>query len=566
MKIKLLFTSLILSLSLTASTEEKKISQMVQDLQLIRHTFDLYYAPMEWKGIYFNYSLDHAYEKAKEDVLANPKLSTRKFHQIVRRFVGSLNDYHVHASFFSTEESSLPFDVTLVEGRCFISWIDTAKFHKKAFLPSIGDEVLAIGGTPIMELIQKLIEAEGRSSNPKTDALIASKRLTFRMGKKGDDTPSGIAKVLIQSKETRTQETFLLKWFHTPDLISHPHDFIESWLPTTPFCKPLHDYLSSMTLPMVAPEFLVGASSDSLRPTPIGDRQGFLPSLGEIIWKNEQQEDLFFNYYLYTFEEDPEKKIGYLRIPSFSKESAIQDFYEAINRFEEESDALVIDLTNNPGGSALLMYEILSLLANEPLEMPFEWIKLSYYNTQIYRETKQQILKEIKEQKKKGGSEQLEIMLPVLRQYIAFFDGLISEWNRGVTFTGPMHLLNYDLIYPNPSTHYTKPIIVLVNEGDFSCGDYFPAILQDNKRATIFGTKTAGAGGAVLASGLSCTSSGIQSISYTYTLSKRRNGNLIENIGVSPDVHYEITSDDIQYGYKGYKEALNKTLLKAFFP
>jgi hypothetical protein len=39
---------------------------------------------------------------------------------------------------------------------------------------------------------------------------------------------------------------------------------------------------------------------------------------------------------------------------------------------------------------------------------------------------------------------------------------------------------------------YTKKIVVLINELDFSAAEFLAAILQDNKRATLFGESTGG--------------------------------------------------------------------------
>ena len=44
---------------------------------------------------------------------------------------------------------------------------------------------------------------------------------------------------------------------------------------------------------------------------------------------------------------------------------------------------------------------------------------------------------------------------------------------------------------------YRKPLIVLVDEFSISAGDIFPAMLQDNRRGPLVGTRTNGAGGSV---------------------------------------------------------------------
>jgi hypothetical protein len=110
--------------------------------------------------------------------------------------------------------------------------------------------------------------------------------------------------------------------------------------------------------------------------------------------------------------------------------------------------------------------------------------------------------------------------------------------------------------------HYTKKVVVVVNEASLSAAEFLAAILQDNNhQAVIFGRQTGGAGGLVryieLPSGREL---GILGMTLTWTLAWRTNGKPIENLGVTPDVIYETTVDDIRSGYTGYRKALLATI------
>ena len=141
-------------------------------------------------------------------------------------------------------------------------------------------------------------------------------------------------------------------------------------------------------------------------------------------------------------------------------------------------------------------------------------------------------------------------------QYARF---ILSELKAGRRLTRPVHLFGMDKIAPHPQARYTKPILVLVNETDFSAGDFFPAILQDNGRAKIFGVRTAGAGGGVKSVEFP-NQVGIAGLSYTWTIAERPNGQPIENLGVTPDIAYQITADDLRTDFSGYKAAVNAGL------
>jgi C-terminal processing protease CtpA/Prc len=135
---------------------------------------------------------------------------------------------------------------------------------------------------------------------------------------------------------------------------------------------------------------------------------------------------------------------------------------------------------------------------------------------------------------------------------------IIQEWAAGRRLTDPLDLYGIDEIVPT-RYKYKKPILVLINELDFSAGDFFPATLQDNGRAKLLGTRTAGAGGYVLRFGFPNLSA-IKTFSLTASLAERSDKDPIENLGVTPDVKYEISPEDLEFNYGPYKMKIIENL------
>jgi len=116
-----------------------------------------------------------------------------------------------------------------------------------------------------------------------------------------------------------------------------------------------------------------------------------------------------------------------------------------------------------------------------------------------------------------------------------------------------------DVINPHPKYQYTKPILVLIDHMCFSGGDFFPAIMHDNKRALLFGSRTTGAGGFKNIFSFP-NIHGIGDFSLTGSIAERKNGEVLENLGVTPDILYQITIDDLRNGYQGYIGEVNKSI------
>jgi hypothetical protein len=148
------------------------------------------------------------------------------------------------------------------------------------------------------------------------------------------------------------------------------------------------------------------------------------------------------------------------------------------------------------------------------------------------------------------------ITKPFFLHMKSYFQFVIEEWQAQKILTDPYFLYGVDYIQPHPLYRYTKKLIVLTNELDFSGADFFPAILQDSERALIVGTKTAGAGGYVL-SNSDRNGLGILQYSYTGSHALRANGEPLEDKGITPDIAYEILPEDLRTDFAFYRLTIN---------
>lgn len=115
---------------------------------------------------------------------------------------------------------------------------------------------------------------------------------------------------------------------------------------------------------------------------------------------------------------------------------------------------------------------------------------------------------------------------------------------------------------------YTKPILLLINELDYSGADLFPAVLSDWGVVTTFGTETVGAGGNVIDANYignsEMTIRLTQSLMYREREVTAPNGvrtHYIENVGVTPDIEYETTMEDYRDGFRRYRDVVSQAVL-----
>lgn len=546
LKLTLSLVLLLSSISSFAATELQK--KMVNYVDAMAGVYDSMYAPALWKKEFSNWSLTTEVDKAKARILAKEDITISEYHKIINDFILSMKDFHVSVRFHATEKSTLPFMVRGSAGRYFIVYINREKLSKQAFPLEIGDEILTMNGKNVHEIIQTYKATMGGNTE-ETDQALAEMSLTSRSATKADTVPQGPVKLTFKKgdKEVAVQ----LIWDYEKELVLRNNQKSNK--------KSLAQRVDLEMTSQVALDF--AADSETSNKFTIGARSSYLPALGTKIW--ESAKDNHYDAYIYLNED--KELIGYVRIPKYGAgEKETKKFIEIIKRMEKTTDKLVIDQLNNPGGSVFYLYSLVSLLSPKPMATPKHYMAINQEDiVDSYKSLKDlEKINNLEELKKAFGGDTVSgypLSMNFLEFMKSYYQFKIDEWNAGKKLTSPYHLYGVDMINPHPTVQYTKPILLLVNELDFSGGDFFPAIMQDNKRATIMGVRTAGAGGYVLGVELS-NQLGIGGFRYTGSLADRVDNTPIENLGVKPEIDYALTVEDYQKDFKGFKAAIQKAV------
>jgi Peptidase family S41/PDZ domain len=531
----------------TFGDSQKK--KMLSEIDFITNIFEISYAPSTWKSEHFGWDLNE--EKAKAmNLVTDHAIQPKDFHKIIKDFCLSTKDYHVAPDFYSTEQSSLPFGIKSAEGKYFISYIEDAAFYEYDFPPlSIGDQIVSINKQPIGNLVDEFRLKEIGSNYIGTDQALAEFYFTSRFGRMGHEIPKGSVEVVYRKESTNEKRIINLDWnYQTEKIIIGAKSF--NALLQKPL-MPKHPWQKIFMTPHCSRK---RASNEDMANL-FGARTSIVPQLGPILWESAEAS----KFHAYLFPVNEEQVGGYLRIPSYyvdDSDNAATEFAEIIELFEELTDILVIDQLNNGGGTILYLYALLSMLTDRELELMQHRMMLTQEDlyTAISRS---QMLEKIKNDRssRKNFGDTLEGVLVnhrLIRCLLNSYLFVIDQWDAGKLLTDYTYLFGIEKIIPHPEVKYTKPMLVLVNSLNFSAADFFPAIIQDNKRGKIMGTRTAGAGGYIERISFR-NLNGIEGIDITGSFSIRSNGMPIENYGVTPDILYEISQVDLQNNYSEYK-------------
>lgn len=537
--------------SYAALTTEQRLS----DYSQLVNTFERSYGPLRWKQTTIGLDWKKNVEEFRGKVIAAK--SDGEFYRVLTQFLASMQDAHVSATVPSNFRANLGFLCDYIEGKVLIETIDPLRLPTMLFPFKKGDQLIAIGGVPVEKLMEDIIKVDN-SGFELSRKRIAAVRLTSRREGSGLVVPKGTTTITVLPKGAAAPQTVVVTWarFGTPlvelDDLSQLMNS-DSLADSVPRLNDFDSFANELkSLPMFTMA-LPTAKVQEWQQSGVSDIGSLKPmfALPEGATQIPGVKTTAVTY------ESNGKKIGILRIPSYGDNKLLEDLARAVIELEKTTDVLVIDQTNNPGGSVALVSDIVSLFANKSYtDMVFE-IRPSLQWLGTIQGINQEIADSLKADPNSAVGNALKARFAYMEDEIR--DSLAQR--KFATAPMSLNLMGqFGMIQPQPKINYSKPILMLINEFDFSGGDAFPAIMKDNGRVTLFGQRTTGAGGNVRAYGPLANS--FFKFTVTESLMIRPNGQYMENLGISPDIVYNITEDDFNNGYRNYVKSFTAEALK----
>ena len=565
----------------SASGLNNRQEVMLHTLGQVHDIYFQHYAPLLWKNDQKPNLIQTKFSEVLQAVKSEPDMTKDRFRELLYQALAATRDYHVNISFYSTETSVLPFSVRTAEKRVFVGYVNPMTTKDDPAYNNVvpGTEILEWKGRPAFSVIEELMN-RAEINTPGTDLRFAEMFLTNRI--RAYRLPIEKGTFLVKFKGPGGEFVRALTWKYTEESIPQETPIEESLLQKASFrsqSQSLTRLFSAYAADVVAMEdlredILSADNSKKIKAEPppnphrVGGRTSYVPRLGTIIWENDKKNP----FLSYIYKNEAGRLIGYLRIPSYefalSKMSTKQDIKnleDNLKTLEDKTDALVLDQVSNPGGNLFFTYALISRLISEPaFALPHQLVLSGKDGMEAFKMQQELKGKPVPPDDEQEDDDDESIAGLVvgnsfkygMADYAKF---VLEELRKGHHLTDPYPMLGISEINPNPDIRYTKPIVMLIDHADISGGDFTPAMLKDANRVTLLGSRTSGAGGYIRTVQFP-NQFDIASVTFTASKAIRKNGKPLENLGVEPDITYELTAEDLQKGFKPYRAAINKAI------
>ena len=226
--------------------------------------------------------------------------------------------------------------------------------------------------------------------------------------------------------------------------------------------------------------------------------------------------------------------IGYLKIPLMSNPSDLDEMTEDVMEDAEDTEGLIIDLRDNPGGQRRVLRYLGPYFVDPdgpPHIANLAVLRTEYPITQGGMDLSRRYLY------MKGDDHWNTSEYRAIKEFEKTFT---PKWEPLVNQFGPWHY--YVLNGDDAEYFYDKPVVVLINEFSFSAADVFVGALKGLPNVTLAGTCSSGGSGR--SQDFYLLNSGIK-VKLCTMASFQPDGNLFDTVGVEPEVELEETLDDI---------------------
>jgi hypothetical protein len=553
--------------------------QRIADLNQLASFYAKNYAPYEWKRDVIGFDVLNLRPWLRRINHADDL----EFQEVLIDYVASLNDAHDYIAFPTTFSLSLGLSVDIYDGKVLIDAINRTALPVDQYPFIIGDELVSVDGRPVLELIQSFhkyaIAANARSTDRTAASRIVtrSQQIMPHIPELGDS-----ASVVIRLASTGVENAYTIPWskigipitsqgpvpspgrwraFHLPEAVrgaeaafapgGGPSVFQSAAATASDNTLPAYMQQLMPLLNAAVPRDYYSVLNFGGKFPIYGPPPGFVQRLGA------PATDFFLSG---TYEAGG-VKIGLIRIPTMSPPNvtlALQQLDQEIAYFNANTDALIVDVMRNPGG----LVSFVESIAQRFIPTPFRTLGFEIRATAawLFSFAAQLTAAELSNAPPEIVQNLRNNFNEVLRAY---------NENRGRSAPVSLNATGSLTLTPAPVA-YTKPLMVMVDEFSASGADMFPAIIQDNHRGPIFGTRTMGAGGTVV--GYNATAYTESFFRVTVSLMNRANpiytpgfppAPYVENIGVRADIVEDyMTRANLGSGGAPYVQAFTAAIVK----
>lgn len=567
-------TVLLLAGSLIAAAQLTP-QQREEDFRAIVSRYVRMYAPANWKQQALGVNL---FDLTRWMPRVRAARTDREYFKVVTEYVASLKDGHSVFRMPSTYGTGAQIAVDIYDDKVLLEEWDRTEYPASEYDWRVGDELVSLDGKPVDELMREFARDIG-FGNEKAVRRMAAERLVLRAQSvmpNAPDTPDTSQAVFRNA--AGELKTYTLNWLKvgtpienlspvpSPFTLNSERDPLSSlrklrnwsWKPYEQATMKMQ--LQKQTQEWGVPQYVrnLGTIAPVFNPPP-----GWRQRLGT------GRNDVFLSG-TYVFEG---KRIGFIRIPNFLPPDgtlAVSQMQAEIAFFKANTDGLVVDLMRNTGGGCVGLDYAKLLIPERFWFFGDQVLANRYWLNQIERDLQAAM---------ESGAEAW-----VIATYEFYLEEIGKALRGSRAMTGPVPACapttSREVIAPTFENEparaangtllaYDKPVIFLMDEFSASFGDIFPAVMQDNRRGLLVGTRTAGLGGAVIDGEAGFYGEG--STSVTITLTNRRQdivttefptAPFIENIGVRPDRELDyMTRENLLRGGAPFVQAFSRILV-----
>lgn len=547
------------------------VEQKLTDFQTVVALYAKQYAPYEWKLETEKFDL---YNVAPWVDRIRKTTDDLEYLQVLSEYVAGLNDIHSSYVAKSTFIADLHIYTDVYDAKVLIEQIDRAYLPVSRFPFEVGDEVVLFDGRPVMEVVREIARGV-KFANERSTLRYATDLLVYRdQSQLPLATRLGDTATIMVRKVDGSESSHTIRWdksgYPVTKLGPVPNVRFGADEPASKV-RPESSEPEDQPVAMNAARKLRARLQRNVVPgaarhlTGFGARAPIFRLPANFVQRlGRNRADYFYSG---TYVADG-KRIGYIRISDFQPVDfsllflPVRQWATEIAFLKANTDGLVVDVMRNPGGYGCYGADLMSYLTTKryfsfgnEIRSTLDWVQSFYETAQLTVD---------------DGLEPWEVIM--LQN--AYKDVLTAYGeNRGRT--GPVAIcaasLELDPVVDRffQPMGYDKPVLMLVDEFTTSAGDIFASMAQDNGIATLYGYRTAGAGGATTESlagfyseGSARTTISMLTRAKAYSAPGYPTSIYMENIGIHPELPADyMTRENLMNRGVAYVEGFSKAIV-----